>query len=46
VENGSIRSVENHSRQTLYTPVVQAVEKVAVVETKEVAKKEKAPKKK
>lgn len=47
VENGSIRSIESHSRQTLYTPIVVAVpEKAAVVETKDAAKKDKAPKQK
>lgn len=46
VENGSIKSVESHSRQTLYTPIAVAVpEKAAVAETKD-TKKEKAPKKK
>jgi small subunit ribosomal protein S25e len=36
VENGSIRPVESHSRQTLFTPIAQAVEatKVAAVEAK------------
>lgn len=45
-ENGSIRSVETHSKQTIYTPVAQP-EKAVVAEVKEVAagtKKEKAPK--
>jgi small subunit ribosomal protein S25e len=47
VENGSIKSVESHSRQTLYTAIAVAVpEKAAVAETKETTKKEKAPKKK
>jgi hypothetical protein len=39
VENGSLRSVENHSRQTIYTPIAQVAEKVAVVETKEAGAK-------
>jgi hypothetical protein len=39
--------VDAHSKQTIYTPVAQAVTVVAAVETKETgAKKEKAPKKK
>jgi small subunit ribosomal protein S25e len=46
-ENGSIRSVETHSKQTIYTPVA-VVEKAVVEQVKEVAatgaKKEKAPK--
>jgi hypothetical protein len=46
VENGSIKAVETHSKQTLYTPIVQAAPVVAAVaENKEGAKKEKAPKK-
>jgi small subunit ribosomal protein S25e len=48
VENGSIKSVESHSKQTLYTPIAQLVDttKPVVAETKEAgAKKEKAPKK-
>lgn len=47
VESGSIKSVESHSKQTLFTPIAQVAEKAAVVvETKEAgAKKEKAPKK-
>lgn len=47
VENGSIRAIETHSKQTLFTPVAQAVEKVVekAAETKGPAKKEKAPKK-
>jgi small subunit ribosomal protein S25e len=46
VENGSIRAIETHSRQTLFTPVAQAVEPTKVAaETKAApAKKEKAPK--
>lgn len=49
VENGSIRAIEHHSRQTLYTPIAQAVDtsKPAATEAKEAGtKKEKAPKKK
>jgi small subunit ribosomal protein S25e len=47
VEAGTIRSIDAHSKQTIYTPIVQAVPAVAVVEVKEVgAKKEKATKKK
>jgi hypothetical protein len=46
VRNGSLKPVESHSRQTLYTPTVQAAEKVVVAETKEVTKKEKVTKKK
>lgn len=34
VENGTIRSVDNHSRQALYTPIVQAEVKTVVAETK------------
>ena len=33
VENGSIRSVETHSKQGLYTPTVQAVPEKAAVTT-------------
>jgi len=46
VENGSIRAIETHSRQTLYTPVAQLVEPTKVAaETKAApTKKEKAPK--
>lgn len=46
-ENGSIANAEQHSRQALYTPVAQVVEKAAAETAKpEAAKKEKAPKKK
>ena len=46
-EAGTIRSVDAHSKQTIYTPVAQAVPVVAAVEAKDAgAKKEKAPKKK
>jgi ribosomal protein S25 len=34
VENGTIRAVDNHSRQALYTPIVQAEVKTVVAETK------------
>jgi ribosomal protein S25 len=33
VENGSIRSVEQHSRQALYTPTQEALEKIQVAAT-------------
>ncbi len=48
IENGSIKSVEGHSKQTIYTPIAVAVpEKTAAVEAKDAGtKKEKAPKKK
>jgi small subunit ribosomal protein S25e len=46
-ENGSIRSVETHSKQTIYAPVAQP-EKAVDAEVKDTvaAKKEKAPKQK
>lgn len=46
VKNGSLRSVETHSKQTLYTPTAQVLEKVAAAEKEAAVKKDKAPKKK
>lgn len=44
VENGSLATIEKHSKQTIYTPIVQVETKAAVAENAP-AQKAKAPKK-